>query len=87
LIREVVSNAVDHVGGTDPIEVVARWNGTSLWVGVAGGSEVRPIVRELSHNQLRGRGMRMVAGIAHRWRAYDYRGGKRVWFELTPPRA
>jgi anti-sigma regulatory factor (Ser/Thr protein kinase) len=87
LIHEVVSNAVDHVGGTEPIEVVARWNGTSLWVGVADGSAVRPIVRELSHNQLRGRGMRMVAGIAHRWGAYDYRGGKRVWFELTPPRA
>jgi anti-sigma regulatory factor (Ser/Thr protein kinase) len=82
LITEVVTNAVDHVGGDDAIEVVARWNGASLWVGVADGSAVRPIVRELSHTELRGRGMRMVARIAHRWGAYDYRAGKRVWFEL-----
>ena len=83
LINEVVSNAVDHVGGQHAIEVQARWNGASLWVGVADGSAVRPIVRELAHTEHRGRGMRLVAAIAHQWGAYDYRDGKRVWFEIV----
>ena len=64
---------------------MARWNGSSLWVGVAGGSAVRPVVRELSHTEPRGRGMRIVAQLAHRWGVYDYRGGRQVWFELVTP--
>jgi hypothetical protein len=83
LINEVVSNAVEHVGGQDAIEVQARWNGASLWVGVADGSAVRPIVREMSHTEYRGRGMRLVAAIAYRWGAYDYHDGKQVWFEIV----
>jgi hypothetical protein len=83
LINEVVSNAVEHVGGQHAIEVEARWSGASLWVGVADGSAVRPIVREMSHTEYRGRGMRLVATIAHRWGAYDYRDGKQVWFKIV----
>jgi hypothetical protein len=49
---------------------------------VAGGSTIRPIVQQLSHDQPRGRGMRMVEAIADRWGAEDHNDGKRVWFDL-----
>jgi hypothetical protein len=29
--------------------------------------------------------MLMVQAIADRWGAEDHAGGKRVWFELSPP--
>ena len=45
---------------------------------------IRLIVRDLSHDRERGRGMRLVAEIADRWGANDHDGGKRVWFELSP---
>jgi hypothetical protein len=42
-------------------------------------------VRELSQDPPRGRGLQLVAAIADRCGAEDHQGGKRVWFELTPP--
>jgi anti-sigma regulatory factor (Ser/Thr protein kinase) len=83
LVAELVANVVDHVGGevfTLQLELAGAW----LQVAVVDGSAIRPIVRELSHEQERGRGMRLVAEIADRWGADDHDGGKRVWFELSP---
>jgi hypothetical protein len=56
-----------------------------LRISVADGSSVRPVVRELSKDRPRGRGLRLVQAIAHRWGSEDHHGGKRVWFELAPP--
>jgi hypothetical protein len=48
---------------------------------------VRPLVRELDVTAARGRGMRLVAGIADRWGVEPHSGGKRVWFDLAPARS
>lgn len=84
LVTELVANVVDHVGGdvlTLELGLADGW----LRIAVVDGSAIRPIVREMSHEEERGRGMRMVAAIADRWGADDHAGGKRVWFELSPP--
>ena len=83
LVTELVANVVDHADG-DVLTLELSLAGGWLRIGVVDGSSVRPVVRELSHSQERGRGMRLVASIADRWGAEDHRGGKRVWFELSP---
>jgi anti-sigma regulatory factor (Ser/Thr protein kinase) len=83
LVAELVANVVDHVGGdvlTLQLELAGAW----LQIAVVDGSAIRPLVRELSHERQRGRGMRLVAEIADRWGADEHDGGKRVWFELSP---
>ncbi|MGY1837732.1 MULTISPECIES: ATP-binding protein [unclassified Modestobacter] len=83
LVTELVANVVDHAGsGSFTLELAL--SGAWLRIGVVDGSAVRPVVRELDHEAERGRGMRLVDAIAHRWGAEDHRGGKRVWFELAP---
>jgi anti-sigma regulatory factor (Ser/Thr protein kinase) len=82
LVTELVANVVDHAGG-DLLTLELTLSGGWLQVGVLDGSAVRPIVREMSHEHERGRGMRLVAAIAERWGAEDHDGGKRVWFQLS----
>lgn len=83
LVTELVANVVDHAG-VDVLTLELALAGAWLQIGVVDGSAVMPVVRELSHTEERGRGMRLVAAIADRWGAEEHRGGKRVWFELSP---
>ena len=85
LVTELVANVVDHVGGEANLTLELEASEDWLRIGVVDGSSIRPIVRELQHDDPRGRGMRMVQAIAQRWGADDHGGGKRVWFELRPP--
>ena len=85
LVTELVSNVVDHVEGESELTLEISSSGDWLRIAVVDGSAIRPVVRELSQDHPRGRGMRMVQEIADRWGAEDHRGGKRVWFELRPP--
>jgi anti-sigma regulatory factor (Ser/Thr protein kinase) len=85
LVTELVANVVDHVGGEAHLTLELEASDEWLRIAVADGSSVRPIVRELSMDCPRGRGMRMVLAIADRWGADDHHGGKRVWLELRPP--
>ena len=84
LVTELVANVVDHVAGeasfTLELTLSERW----LRIAVADGSALHPVVREFATGAPRGRGMRLVAGIADRWGVEDHVGGKRVWFELAP---
>ena len=83
LVTELVANVVDHVAGevsfTLELTLSERW----LRISVADGSALRPVVREFEAAAPRGRGMRLVAGIADRWGVEDHADGKRVWFELA----
>jgi anti-sigma regulatory factor (Ser/Thr protein kinase) len=67
LVSEVVTNAVDHAGGEASLELSLSqgW----LRVSLADGSSIRPQIRELDPTDScpRGRGMRLVERIAHRW--------------------
>jgi anti-sigma regulatory factor (Ser/Thr protein kinase) len=85
LVTELVSNVVDHVGGEASLTLELELSDGWLRIAVADGSSVRPVVRELDSGSPRGRGLRMVQAIADRWGAEDHEGGKRVWFELSPP--
>jgi len=85
LVTELVANVVDHVQGqanlTLELSIADRW----LRIAVVDGSAVRPVVQEMTEDRPRGRGLQMVQAIADRWGVEDYRGGKRVWFDLEPP--
>jgi anti-sigma regulatory factor (Ser/Thr protein kinase) len=85
LVTELVANVVDHVGGEANLTLEVSLSDAWLRIGVADGSSIRPVVQELSHDRPRGRGLRMVEAIAHRWGAEDHKGGKRIWFDLRPP--
>ena len=85
LVTELVTNVIDHVGGEAAITLELALADEWLRISVADGSSVRPVVRELSKENPRGRGLVLVQAIADRWGAEDHRGGKRVWFELQPP--
>ncbi len=85
LVTELVSNVVDHVGGEANLTLELQLSDRWLRIGVIDGSAIRPDVRELSTDRPRGRGMRMVQGIADRWGADEHLDGKRVWFELAAP--
>ena len=87
LVTELVANVVDHAGAANVLTLELEMAGAWLRIGVVDGSSIRPVVRELSHSEERGRGMRLVVSIADRWGAEDHDGGKRVWFELSPSAA
>ena len=84
LVSEIVSNAVEHVGG-DASLALEMSSSSDHWlrVSLSDGSSVRPIVREMDSGAVRGRGMQLVAALSERWDVEDHRAGKRVWFELT----
>ena len=84
LATELVANVVDHVGGDDGLTLEVTLSEDWLRIGVVDGSAVQPVVRELSGERLRGRGLQMVAAIATRWGVEDHHGGKRVWLDLVP---
>ncbi len=85
LVTELVANVVDHVPGeascTLELTLSDRW----LRIALSDGSALRPVVREFDLGAPRGRGMRLIAGIADRWGVEDHADGKRVWFELAAP--
>lgn len=85
LVTELVANVVDHVRGEAGLTLEVTFSDRWLRISVADGSSVRPVVRELQRDQPRGRGLLLVKAIADRWGSEDHRGGKRVWFELSPP--
>jgi anti-sigma regulatory factor (Ser/Thr protein kinase) len=84
LVTELVANVIDHVQGEASLSLELAVSDGWLRISVADGSSIRPVVRELEHEQPRGRGLLLVKAIADRWGSEDHRGGKRVWFELRP---
>jgi signal transduction histidine kinase len=84
LVSELVSNAVQHAGGT--LEVSAREVGSTLRVEVRDGSSALPRVHDHSVDATSGRGLQMVDRLADRWGAEPAGPGlgKTVWFEIGP---
>jgi anti-sigma regulatory factor (Ser/Thr protein kinase) len=85
LVTELVANVVDHVAGEASFTLELTLSDQWLRISVADGSTLRPVVREFEAGAPRGRGIRLVAGIAERWGVEDHADGKRVWFELASP--
>ncbi len=85
LVTELVANVVDHVAGAASFTLEVTLSEDWLRISVADGSALQPVVREFQVTAPRGRGMRLVEGIADRWGVEDHADGKAVWFELAAP--
>lgn len=83
LVTELVANVVDHVAGEASFTLEISLSEDWLRISVSDGSALQPVVREFDTGAPRGRGMRLVEGIADRWGVEDHADGKRVWFELA----
>ena len=86
LLTELVANVVDHVGGSACLTIEATFSDDWLRIAVVDCSSARPLLQPLDTGRPRGRGILMVQTMADRWGCEDHRDGKRVWFELRPPR-
>ena len=84
LVTELVANVIDHAQQEACLGLELAVSDGWLRISVVDGSSIQPVVRELEHEQPRGRGLLLVKAIADRWGSEEYRGGKRVWFELAP---
>ncbi len=87
VVSELVANVVDHATTEPVLTLELALAGDWLRIGVVDGSALRPVLRALSQERPRGRGLQLVAAIADRWGVEEHHGGKRVWLELTRPAA
>lgn len=81
LISELATNAVLH--GARPIAVTVETSADSLRVEVMDAAPSMPIELDAGPGVERGRGLAIVAALAHDWGAEPLPGnGKVVWAEL-----
>jgi anti-anti-sigma regulatory factor len=78
VVTELVNNVVAHVG--TPMEVVIRLRDRHLNISVRDDSAEPPVARgPAAPTAPGGRGLMMVAAVAHRWGYTQVTGGKAVW--------
>jgi anti-sigma regulatory factor (Ser/Thr protein kinase) len=80
LTSELVSNAVMH-GRGEPCIVITR-SGATLRISVHDDGGSTPASRRSEPDDVSGRGLAMVDGIASRWGSNAGAHGTEVWFEL-----
>jgi anti-sigma regulatory factor (Ser/Thr protein kinase) len=80
VISELATNAVVHAG--TPFTVSLRPNGSTLRISVRDWSAARPLVRNAELSDLSGRGLYLVAAMAHEWGVEADPDGKTVWADL-----
>jgi signal transduction histidine kinase len=80
IVSEMVTNAIRYSRGR--IRLRLHWAGGSLRVEVRDASPLLPRLLAPSSGAERGRGLRIVAGLASRWGSTRLRDGKVVWVEL-----
>jgi anti-sigma regulatory factor (Ser/Thr protein kinase) len=78
---ELIVNAWRHGRTASPVVLIAIGGGT-LRVTVADRSSELPEQMRPDSLTESGRGLQLVAGLAHRWGVEPQKLGKRVWFEL-----
>jgi anti-sigma regulatory factor (Ser/Thr protein kinase) len=85
ITSELVTNAVQHVGGTETIGiVVARlWDPAAVAVVVSDSSAQGPIKRETSADSEHGRGLQVVDALSAQWGWHHEDGGKMIYAVLT----
>jgi anti-anti-sigma regulatory factor len=84
ICSELVSNAVDHAATMMTLRLSVG-NGY-LFIAVRDGSPAEPVLAARSPTAARGRGLRLVSAVAHRWGFLPARDGKVVWASLLIPR-
>src|SRR3712207_6322089 len=72
LVSELVANVVDHAHTEPALTLELALAGDWLRIGVVDGCGVRPVVRALSLDRPRGRGLSLVQAMADRWGVEDH---------------
>ncbi|MFE7774012.1 ATP-binding protein [Streptomyces sp. NPDC057445] len=90
LLSELMTNACRHARVSPGREIRARCvlrRDESLRVEVSDASDVLPTPRIAAPDDESGRGLALVAALAHTWGAHPRACGigKTVWFVLSPP--
>ncbi len=80
IVSEMVTNAIRH--GHGRVRLKLRRRTGMLRLEVRDGSSRLPMMLAADPNAECGRGLRIVAQLAHRWGSTRVRGGKIVWAEL-----
>ncbi|WP_280720144.1 ATP-binding protein [Kitasatospora sp. MAP5-34] len=78
---EVIANAMEHTNAR--CRVTIRWTGVRLRVEVADSSLQLPDPNAAQDSATGGRGLLLVAGLAHSWGWQPAGAGKVVWFEVA----
>jgi anti-sigma regulatory factor (Ser/Thr protein kinase) len=81
LASEAVCNAVQH--GRSPASLRLTWDGITLRLEVRdAGTDSLPVPRDASGLAESGRGLALVAALAHRWGIDVGADSKALWFEV-----
>lgn len=86
VVSELVTNAVEHARGATIRVIVARPSEDTVWIAVVDKDKKRPKARPVGTNELRGRGLFLVAAIAKDWGVVPKPWGKLVWALLAGER-
>lgn len=82
LVSELVTNSVLHAGTV--ITVSYRSDGSRARFEVSDGQQAGPVPKRYAPDSPTGRGMRLVASLAEEWGVERGRGGKTLWFAVSP---
>jgi two-component sensor histidine kinase len=88
LVTELVTNAVEHGGGSQ-FELGVAVRPGEVFVALADASPGEPAIRHADTGDESGRGMFLVSVLAKDWGIEHHRSGKEVWLTLrlpSPPR-
>ncbi|WP_405783639.1 SpoIIE family protein phosphatase [Streptomyces sp. NBC_00859] len=81
IVSELVTNAIRY--GTQPIRLRLLYDDNTLICEVADGSSTAPHVRRAATNDEGGRGLFIIARLAHRWGTRYTARGKVIWAEQS----
>jgi anti-sigma regulatory factor (Ser/Thr protein kinase) len=86
MASELTSNALKHAGGEAVVRLRLRLGEGQALLEVEDGSRQRPVLRQVSPQAEKGRGLLLVAALAAEWgwRPRET-GGKTVWASLALP--
>jgi anti-sigma regulatory factor (Ser/Thr protein kinase) len=85
IVSELLTNAAIH--GRSPIRLRLRTAANELVIEVYDGASALPRKLRVSPEEIRGRGLAIVAALSHRWAARGEGHGKTVWSTLKIPSA
>ena len=87
LVSELVTNAVRHARGSDPITLELEATGTLLRIEVTDADPRWPQPRTPAEFDGSGFGFVLVDALAGKWGVRETATGKAVWAELDEPQA
>ncbi|MFG1926430.1 ATP-binding protein [Cryptosporangium sp. NPDC048952] len=81
VVEELVANVIDHA--RTPFRLTVQCGGATLRIQVRDRDRAPARIAALNPVAARGRGLRLVAGIADNWGCEESEDGKTVWAVLA----